>query len=134
LRTVFGAGFMVRAQLPLALGQHSEPEPDVAVVLGTPDDYPDDHPNTAILVVEVSDSRLAYDRTIKASLYAAAGIPEYWIVNLVERQLEIHREPMPMPAAPYGYGYRTHTIAVSGETVATPSPSAAQVAVDDLLP
>ena len=134
LRTIFGAGFAVRVQLPIALGQYSEPEPDVAVVVGTPRDYKDAHPSTAVLVVEVSDSMLAFDRGRKASIYAAAGIPEYWIVNLVDRQLEIYRDPAPMPGARYGHGYRTRTIALPGETVPTPSPTSARLAVDDLLP
>jgi Uma2 family endonuclease len=62
LRAVFGAGFEVRTQMPLALDSYSEPEPDVAVVPGSPRDYRDAHPSSALLVVEVTDSTLAYDR------------------------------------------------------------------------
>ena len=134
LRALFGAGFEVRAQLPLALGQYSEPEPDVAVVVGTPRDFMDAHPTSALLVVEVADTTLSFDRDTKGSLYAAAGIPEYWIVNLVHRQLEIYRDPGAMPEAPYGFGYRTRTIALPGEVVATPAPTGARLAVDELLP
>jgi Uma2 family endonuclease len=134
LQGIFAAGFDVRTQLPLALGLHSEPEPDVAIVVGAPRDYKDAHPTTAVLVLEVAEARLGFDREVKASLYAAAGIPEYWIVNLIDRQLEIYRDPAPMPGARYGHGYRTRTIALPGETVPTPSPTSARVAVDDLLP
>ncbi len=88
LSKAFGEGFDVRAQLPLALGDYSEPEPDMAVVIGDARDFTDAHPATALLVVEVSETTLAFDRETKSSLYAAAGIPEYWIVNLVDRRLE----------------------------------------------
>src|SRR5262245_32913782 len=92
LRTVFAEGFVIRPQMPWALNVASEPEPDLAVVTGTLWDYPDAHPSTAILVVEVSDGSLFLDR-YKASLYACAGIPEYWLENLVDRCLEVYREP-----------------------------------------
>ncbi|WP_161542414.1 Uma2 family endonuclease [Rhodothermus marinus] len=93
LRTIFGPGYVVRVQGPLALGPYSEPEPDVAVVEGTIDDYVEAHPSTAVLVVEVADASLQFDRTRKAALYARAGIPEYWIVNLLDGVLEVHRRP-----------------------------------------
>jgi Uma2 family endonuclease len=72
----FGEPFGVRTQLPLALDPGSEPEPDIAVVTGSPRDYSDEHPSTAVLIVEVADASLAFDRTVKASLYARAGIPD----------------------------------------------------------
>jgi len=93
LRRVFPAGFDVRAQLPLVLDDGSEPEPDLAVVPGTIRDYLTNHPSTAILVVEVAHSTLDYDRHRKGRIYARAGIPEYWIVNLVDRVVEVYREP-----------------------------------------
>lgn len=80
-------------QLPLALGPASEPEPDLSVVLGVPADFIDEHPRTAALVVEVSSTTLTFDQTTKRSLYAEHQIPEYWIVNLRDRQLEVYREP-----------------------------------------
>ena len=93
LRQAFGSGFDVRVQLPAALDASSEPEPDVAVVEGGPRDYLDAHPTTALLTVEVSDTSLAFDRTTKQATYARNGIPEYWIVNLIDRQIEVHRQP-----------------------------------------
>lgn len=82
--------FTVRIQSPLALSDDSEPEPDVAVVaLG---DYEAEHPGTALLVIEVSDSTLRKDRG-KAAIYASAGIAEYWIVNLGARAVEVYSSP-----------------------------------------
>jgi len=87
LRAAFGTGWLVRAHAPLALGLRSRPEPDVSVVYGSPRDYRRAAPTEAVLVVEVSQTSLAFDRRRKASIYARAGIPDYWIVNLVERVL-----------------------------------------------
>lgn len=91
LRSVFGQGYCIRTQLPLRLDAFSEPEPDVAVVIGNPRDYRDAHPDTALLIVEVAESTLAYDRTRKLAAYARAGIPEYWILDLGAETLEVCR-------------------------------------------
>ena len=94
MRKSFAAGeFHVRGQAPLALKADSEPEPDVAVVRGTARDYRDAHPATALLVIEVSDTTLDHVGQRKGSLYARAGIQDYWIVNLVDRCVEVYREP-----------------------------------------
>jgi Uma2 family endonuclease len=82
----------VRVQLPLALTDDSEPEPDIAVV--TPGTYRDAHPRTALLVAEVAGESLQKDRRFKADLYAAAGVPEYWVVNLRDDLIEVHLEPL----------------------------------------
>src|SRR5262245_24342393 len=82
LQSVFGPGWSVRPQMPIALDDESEPEPDVAVVRGDPRDYRDAHPARPVLVVEVAQSRLRFDRQHKGGLYARAGLPEYWIVNI----------------------------------------------------
>lgn len=81
----------VRVQAPFIAPDESEPEPDVAVV--PPGAYLDTHPQSALLIVEVSDTSLARDRA-KASLYAAAGVSEYWIVNIADDVVEVHREPV----------------------------------------
>jgi len=94
LRSLFGEGFDVRVQLPLALGKSSEPEPDVAVVTGAPLAYLHAHPESAILLVEVADTSLAFDRGEKQRLYAVAGIPEYWVVDLVHAQVERYSQPL----------------------------------------
>lgn len=134
LRTLFGTGYVVRMQLPLDLSPSSQPEPDLAVVHGRTRDYASAHPTTALLVVEISESTLTFDRGEKASLYASAGIPEYWIVNLLDRRLEVYRDPVPMPSQAYGYGYRncTHYFAVDG--VATLAAPQGAIKVADLLP
>jgi Uma2 family endonuclease len=83
----------VRMQLPLLAGASSVPEPDVALVPGRESDYARRHPETAHLVVEIADSSLPQDRLTKAVIYAEAGIPEYWIVNLRDRVVEVQRDP-----------------------------------------
>jgi Uma2 family endonuclease len=93
LSSILPKGMHLRIQLPLVLGEYDEPFPDIAVVLGSPRDYLSLHPTTALLVVEVSEASLKTDREVKGSLYAKAGIPEYWIVNLKERVVEVYREP-----------------------------------------
>ena len=92
---VFRENHVVRSQFPLALDDRSEPEPDLAVVRGRLRDYSDHHPSASdtVLLVEVSDSSLDYDRTDKLAAYARGGIPEYWILNLVDRVLEVYRKP-----------------------------------------
>jgi Uma2 family endonuclease len=117
LRGVFATGYQVRMQGPIELGPHSEPEPDVAVVRGTREQYASRHPTSADLIAEISDSTLASDRSRKASLYARAGIADYWIVNLVERKLEVRRGPVVDAAQVYGYGYASLTELVSPATV-----------------
>jgi Uma2 family endonuclease len=127
-------GYAVCVQLPLDLGDDSEPEPDVAVVVGEPLDYRDAHPTTAALIVEVLETTLSSDRTHKASLYASAGIADYWIVNLAHRQLEIHRRPIPDPHQPYGFGYVDVTHLTAADFVSPLAVPQATIAVADLLP
>jgi len=127
LGRVFAQGFTVRAQLPLALGAWSEPEPDVAVVRGSITDYRDRHPDTAALVVEVADATLGFDRKRKQQVYAEAGIPEYWIVNLVESVLEVYRDP-------YGAVYRDIRRVSPDEVVSLLAAPGGAVKVSDLLP
>jgi Uma2 family endonuclease len=134
LRAAFGPGFYVRTQFPLSLGPDSEPEPDLAVVPGNPRDYAEAHPTMALLAVEVSDETLAFDRGRKARLYARAGIPEYWIVNLVDRVLEVYRDPGPLPGRPSEYGYRSVQRFAPPEAVTPLSPGAGAVRVADLMP
>src|SRR3989442_8873953 len=108
----------VRCQCSIVLGRYSAPEPDVAVVAGRERDYMTAHPRSALLLVEVADTSLAQDRLTKGALYAAAGIPEYWIVNLRADCVEVLRDPQPekVPTSlPGGYArasatprHRTH--------------------------
>lgn len=93
LTAAFGAGWVVRSQGPIAFDDESEPERDVALVPGRVRDYAREHPARPALVVEVAESGLLLDRRYKGSLYARSRLAEYWIVNLVERVLEVYREP-----------------------------------------
>jgi Uma2 family endonuclease len=132
LEGLFGPGFWVRNQLTLDLSPHGVPDPDIAVVRGDPDQPSDNNPTTALLVVEVSDSMLSYDRNAKASLYATAGIADYWIVNIPDRQLEIRRAPQPDSTAEFGHSYGSLTTLKPGST-ATPLAAASGVVPVDRL-
>jgi Uma2 family endonuclease len=92
----------VRSQMPIYPNNISAPEPDIAVVDA---DLIGQRLSTARLVVEVSDATLAFDRTTKATLYASAQVPEYWIVNVNARTLEVLREPIEDDAEPLGWRY-----------------------------
>jgi Uma2 family endonuclease len=134
LRVAFGAGYYVRTQMPLALDAFSEPEPDVIVVPGSPRDYRDAHPTSALLVVEVADTTLAYDRTQKGSLYARAGVADYWILNLLDQRLEVYRTPTPRPQERYGSAYGTVQHYTAPEYVSPLTLPHVRVPVADLLP
>jgi len=128
LRLAYSRDYTVRTQLPLALDPDSEPEPDVAVVVGKPRDYLKAHPTTAILVVEVADTSLSKDRTEKVQLYARHGISEYWIQNVVDECLEVYRDPDPA-----GETYQTKLTLRRGDTI-TPPKGINAIEVADILP
>lgn len=104
LRAIVPAGWHVEQEAPLTVSNLSTPEPDVMVIRGRPEDYPDDPPTSAVaaLVVEVADASLWDDRRKKLGYYAAAGIPVYWLINLVNSQVEVYTDPSgPAPAPTY---------------------------------
>jgi Uma2 family endonuclease len=105
LQRAFGEGYYVTGQLPLAIGEATELYPDVAVFEGDVDDSPE-APTGAVLVLEISDSTLRYDRGRKLPLYAAAGVPEYWILDVNSRTLEIYQDPMPSTTRRGRFTYR----------------------------
>lgn len=127
-------GWRVRPQLPVTLG-NSEPEPDAAVVRGDRRTYDHRRPTGSDfgVVVEVADSSLRFDRIIKLPLYAAAGIPVYWIVNLIDRQVEVYTDPDPTADPP---DYRTRTDYAPGQDVplVLDGQAVATIPVADLLP
>jgi Uma2 family endonuclease len=135
VRALFGAEYWVRAQAPLDLGESTEPEPDVAVVRGRRDLFERSgvHPTTAVLIVEVSESSLIYDRTRKGSLYAARRIADYWIVNLAEGQLEVYRDPTADPSEEFGFRYQSSIVPKSGESVTPLALPDRAIRVADLL-
>jgi len=133
LRSLFGDDYWIRNQAPLRFASASEPEPDLAVVLGTLESY-DDHPSHALLIVEVSESSLTYDSTRKASLYAAAGIADYWIVNLIDRRLEVYRNPVADSTTEFGYRYADVQRLQPRDIVTPLARLEAQLTVAHLLP
>ncbi len=127
LQKAFGEAFFVRVQFPIALDDVSEPEPDVAVVRGTPDDHFDEHPSEALLVVEVSASSLSFDRGRKLAAYARNGIPEYWLVDINAIKLEVYRGPK-------GTQYASVSVLERGDVLSPLHAPHTAVAVSDLLP
>jgi Uma2 family endonuclease len=110
----------VRVQEPIILSDDTEPEPDVVIARSRSDNYVSSHPLAAdiLLVIEVSDSTLKYDRITKLSLYAESGIADYWIFNLVDIQLEMHSEPYQKQRG--GFDYRVKQVVLPNEVVVIP--------------
>jgi Uma2 family endonuclease len=134
LDAIVPADWYVDTQEPIAT-LDSEPEPDVAVIKGRTEDYSDENPpaERVGLVVEVADVSLLRDRELKARIYARAGIPSYWIVNLLERKIEILRAPSGPSDTP---GYAEHSEHTDGETIpiVLDGVEVGRVAVRDFLP
>ncbi len=120
---------MVRVQHPIVVGQHSEPEPDVAIVRWRDDFYATAHPRPedVLLLVEVADSSLLLDRNRKLPIYAAHGVADSWLVDLPARRVEIHRDPTPD-------GYRDVTAHAPGERLAVAGLDDVELAVDAVIP
>ena len=133
LRAALPPGFIVRLHAPVALGD--EPEPDLVIVSGGPRDYRVAHPARPALALEVADeASLAFDREEKGSLYARAGIADYWIVNLADRVLEVYRDPAPDPSGAHGWRYRTVALLRPPALVIPLAFESARLPVADLLP
>jgi len=134
LRKLLPPDCRVRVQCAVTT-QDSEPEPDAAVVYGQPRERPARHPGPrdVALLVEVADSSLEHDRTFKGRLYARAAISTYWIVNLVDRQVEVYTEPSGRGAAAV---YKNSRIYRRGEAVplVIRSQALGAIAVDEILP
>jgi Uma2 family endonuclease len=125
LRTALGTGWRIRSQSPLVLGQDLDPEPDFAVMAGTPRGS-SGHPTTADLVVEVADSSFDFDTNEKRLLYARAGIREYWVVDINGRRLLVYRDPQ-------AGDYATQQALGPADAVSPLAAPAAAVRVADLL-
>ncbi len=117
---LLGERATLRGQQPIILPDDSEPEPDRAIVQNRPDDYLSSHPCPAdiLLLIEIADSSLSYDKQVKLPLYAAAGISDYWIFNLSDTCLECYSEPY--QNAPGQFGYRRTLILLPNESVNLP--------------
>jgi Uma2 family endonuclease len=129
LQNLFGNLAWVRMQDPIALDDNSEPEPDIAVVRIDPFDYATHHPTPSevYLIIEVADSSLAYDREIKANIYARSGIVDYWVLNVNERQLHVFREPA-------DDGYQSEVILEETASISPLQFPAFNIAIGEILP
>ena len=134
LAATFGSGWEVRTQGPIRLDNGSEPEPDVTVVPGSPDDYRSRHPSRPTLTVEVAESSLETDRISKGSLYARAWLAEYWVLNLTDRVLEVYRKPVADPSAPFGWRYAHRDVLDAATRVIPLAASDSSIVVAALLP
>jgi len=114
----------VRCQSSFAASELSEPQPDFTVVRRG--DYLDEHPTEAYLMIEVAESSLAKDRGRKLRMYASCGVPEYWVVNLVERCIEVYRDPQ-------GSGYARMDRYERGQSIQLLAFSDVNIAVSDVL-
>jgi Uma2 family endonuclease len=132
LLRIIPAGWHLRPGKPIRLpGRDSEPEPDRCVVRGTIRDYEGRHPgpNDIAMVVEVADSSLLEDRELAAAVYGPSGIPVCWIVNLVNRRVEVYTDP-----GPEGYRSRVDFLEGQAVPVVIDGRQLSQVTVDDILP
>jgi Uma2 family endonuclease len=112
LSALLPSGWFWRKEDPVRIPEFDEPEPDIAVVRGSEDDYRKRHPEPAeiALIVEVSETTLDRDRGPKLIAYASGRIPVYWIINLVDDQVEVYTDPSPE-------GYQSRTLLKRGEEV-----------------
>ncbi len=133
LERIFSDGFDVRVQLPLDLGPISEPHPDLTVVTGSIGDYECQHPKAAVLVVEVADPTLEDDTHTKASLYAAGGIADYWVID-VSGHVLVFRDPKPATNEPFGFTYARVSAFGRDETVTPLAAPNHPIRVSEMVP
>jgi Uma2 family endonuclease len=134
LNRLLGDRAVIRGQDPITLPNQSEPEPDVVIARGRDEDYLAHHPypEDILLVIEISDKTIDYDQTTKLSLYAEAGISDYWIVNLPARQLERHSQPY--QNAQNKFSYLSKQVSLSNQSVAIPGFEDALLDLNRLFP
>mgnify|MGYP005850732689 CR=1 FL=1 len=128
LSRMTGERAVIDVQNPIRLGEYSEPQPDVTLLRPRPDFYAAAHPGPAdvLLVIEVADTSADYDREVKVPLYALAGIPEVWLVELYAEQIEVYRQPLP-------HGYQEVQIVRRGQHLSPQAFPEPALAVDDIL-
>jgi Uma2 family endonuclease len=119
----------LQSRAPVALGRYNSPEPDVAVLRGPLSDYMEEEPgpDDILLLVEVSNTTLQFDRSVKAAIYARTGVPEYWVLDVNERTLDVHRQPTPT-------GYASITQLTDADRVSPLAAPNASLLVADFLP
>ncbi len=125
----FGDRAIVQVQNPVRLDDHSEPQPDIVLLRPRADFYASAHPtpDDTLLAIEVAESSLAFDRKVKAPLYATKGVPELWIIDVAGEAIEMYSQPQDTK------GYAIIRRAQRGESIALPLPGAPEVAVEELL-
>jgi Uma2 family endonuclease len=128
MSATLGPTWFVRTQLPLVFQGDTDPEPDLAIVPGHPRQY-SKHPSSAALVIEIADTSLKFDTTEKVRLYAKAGIPEYWVLDLNGRQLLVYRDPNSA-----AFDYSTKLTLTDRDTVQPTAQPQATIKISDLLP
>ena len=128
LSRMFGQRALLSVQNPVQLDDATLPQPDVALLRPRDDFYGQRHPGPedTLLLIEVSDTTLTYDRRVKTALYSAAGVMEYWIINLQKRQIEVYREPQ-------SEGYRTMTRYAPGEMLSPLAFPDINLKVDEII-
>jgi Uma2 family endonuclease len=126
-------GRFFRIQMPLSLTSISEPEPDIAIIAHDPLDYSNEHPATAAMVVEIADSSLRLDR-MKAASYASAGVPDYWIVNLQDRNVEVYRDAVRDLSSEPGFRYASQLTFSESESVVPLLAPGSPILVKEFLP
>jgi len=137
LRKVFTEDmYWTRVEATLDLSNISAPDPDVAVVRGSFESWELSQANSeqALLVVEVSVTTASYDRRRKASMYAKNGVEDYWVVDALNKRLEVRRQPVPDASEHYGYGYAQVMSYYTGDTVSPLALPLMKISVTDLLP
>lgn len=124
----------LRCQSPITLSFDGEPEPDFSIVCNREDDYATAHPTAeeTLLVIEVADSSLEYDRTVKLPLYAEAQIKNYWLFNLPDRYLEAYRDPCEITSGQFDYLHRQ--IVTPTSTIALPSMPEQVLSLERIFP
>lgn len=122
------AKVLVRTQLPIRLNDRSEPEPDIAVVIGDAERYDDYHPTASevYLIVEIADTTVKSDCEAKAKSYAKSGIADYWVVNVNNRQLHVFREPAPD-------GYQSEVILLENSTISPLAFPSVSLTISEML-
>jgi Uma2 family endonuclease len=134
LMSVFCQGYIVRNQCCFPIDDDSDLIPDLAVVEGVPRDYVQFPSRRALLIVEVAESSFDYDTQTKAPLYAAAQIPDYWVIDVNDRRVFVFRDPVASETSPKGYHYGIQVILTEHEMIAPLSAPTACIKVADLLP
>jgi Uma2 family endonuclease len=134
LTNLLAEGAVLRCQDPISLSSNSEPEPDFAILKKRKDDYLNSHPTPKdiILIIEVADSSLTYDQTVKLPLYAESGIEHYWIFNLIDNQLETYSQPY--RKASDKFDYLQKIIFLSNGTVSLPELSNTLLDLSQIFP